>query len=137
MVKTGRRMFMEADAALLTGKRQSCCPLMIGGIWMGTTHTKASTCLRLLLCQRASQHSSHRNSSILNHTFHTPDVTSYVATDGILIPTGELPGVEGTPLDFRTARTIGSELNETLDVCGTGCTGETMIQQIVVGAIVG
>ncbi|EPS96398.1 hypothetical protein FOMPIDRAFT_99551 [Fomitopsis schrenkii] len=64
-----------------------------------------------------------QNSSILNHTFHTPDVTSYVATDGILIPTGELPGVEGTPLDFRTARTIGSELTETVDVCGTGCTG--------------
>ncbi|KAH9925097.1 galactose mutarotase-like protein [Fomitopsis serialis] len=64
-----------------------------------------------------------QNSSILNHTVYTPDVTSYVATDGILIPTGELPGVEGTPLDFRTARTIGSELDETVDICGTGCTG--------------
>ncbi|TFY53728.1 hypothetical protein EVJ58_g9288 [Rhodofomes roseus] len=64
-----------------------------------------------------------QNSSILNHTFYTPDVTSYVAADGILIPTGELPSVEGTPLDFRTARTIGSEFNETVDVCGTGCTG--------------
>ncbi|KZT63431.1 galactose mutarotase-like protein [Daedalea quercina L-15889] len=64
-----------------------------------------------------------QNSSILNHTFYTPDVTSYVATDGILIPTGELPSVDGTPLDFRTTRTIGSELDDTVDLCGTGCIG--------------
>ncbi|EIN10310.1 galactose mutarotase-like protein [Punctularia strigosozonata HHB-11173 SS5] len=48
-----------------------------------------------------------------------------VGTDGILIPTGELLEVEGTPLDFRKAKSIGAAINQTagLDYCGTGCVG--------------
>ena len=38
------------------------------------------------------------------------DADSYVATDAQLIPTGELKNVEGTPFDFRKAKTIGRDL---------------------------
>lgn len=34
----------------------------------------------------------------------------YLPTDGGLIPTGEVASVEGTPLDFRTAKTIGQDI---------------------------
>lgn len=45
-----------------------------------------------------------------------------IATDGILIPTGELINVTDTALDFREARSIGVGINETesFEYCGTG-----------------
>ncbi|KAF5390721.1 hypothetical protein D9757_002662 [Collybiopsis confluens] len=51
--------------------------------------------------------------------------SKYVATDGILIPTGELVPVKGTPLDFNTAKSIGGSINATAagQTCGTGCVG--------------
>lgn len=36
-----------------------------------------------------------------------------IATDGQLIPTGELLDVEGTPLDFRKAKSLGGSINST------------------------
>lgn len=46
----------------------------------------------------------------------------FIATDGILIPTGELIPVEGTPMDFNEPRSIGEGIPETegSEVCGTG-----------------
>ena len=38
------------------------------------------------------------------------DADSYIPTDADLIPTGEIRSVEGTPFDFRTAKTIGRDL---------------------------
>ena len=35
--------------------------------------------------------------------------------DGKAIPTGEIAPVEGTPFDFRVAKTIGRDINETFD----------------------
>ncbi|KAF7292356.1 hypothetical protein HMN09_01219600 [Mycena chlorophos] len=48
-----------------------------------------------------------------------------VATNGNLIPTGGFVEVEGTPLDFRTAKSVGASINATAphQYCGTGCTG--------------
>lgn len=48
--------------------------------------------------------------------------SSIIATDGQLIPTGALLGVEGTPLDFRQAKSIGGSINATapLAYCGNG-----------------
>jgi aldose 1-epimerase len=37
---------------------------------------------------------------------------SYTPTDATLIPTGEIAPVEGTPFDFRQAKTIGSRIHE-------------------------
>ena len=39
------------------------------------------------------------------------DVDSYVVTDSGLIPTGEIASVEGTPFDFREAKTIGRDFD--------------------------
>ena len=41
---------------------------------------------------------------------------TFTPVDENLIPTGELVEVEGTPFDFRTAKTIGSVINDTTDV---------------------
>ncbi|KAJ7068416.1 galactose mutarotase-like domain-containing protein [Mycena amicta] len=48
-----------------------------------------------------------------------------VATDGNLIPNGKFIPVQGTPLDFRTAKSIGANINATAaaQYCGTGCVG--------------
>lgn len=48
-----------------------------------------------------------------------------IATDGNLIPNGSFVEVEGTPLDFRTAKSIGDSINATAEAqyCGTDCVG--------------
>ena len=38
------------------------------------------------------------------------DAESYVKTDSLLIPTGELAPVDGTPFDFRTPKLIGKDV---------------------------
>lgn len=38
------------------------------------------------------------------------DADTYLPTDETMIPTGELRSVEGTPFDFRTAKTIGRDI---------------------------
>ncbi|KAI9600419.1 hypothetical protein H4Q26_000202 [Puccinia striiformis f. sp. tritici PST-130] len=47
----------------------------------------------------------------------------YIPTDPILIPTGTLESVKGTPLDFIEPAEIGSRLNQTVGLCGQDCTG--------------
>ena len=49
------------------------------------------------------------------------DADTYIPTDAELIPTGEIRSVEGTPFDFRAAKTIGRDLsleNEDLLLAG-------------------
>ncbi|MCA9173680.1 MAG: galactose mutarotase [Planctomycetales bacterium] len=47
--------------------------------------------------------------SVLEHRLQL-EADQYVAVDGTLIPTGELPEVAGTPLDFREMKSIGRDL---------------------------
>lgn len=47
--------------------------------------------------------------SVLDHELQIP-AGQYVPVDAALIPTGELAGVEGTPMDFRQPRRIGERL---------------------------
>ena len=63
------------------------------------------------------------NNTILDHTLHMPKADKYIATDGILIPTGPIPSVENTPYDFTTPRQFSERYDQTLNVCGTGCQG--------------
>lgn len=51
--------------------------------------------------------------------------SKFVATDGHLIPTGQLTPVQNTPLDFRKAKSIGASIPDTAaqQTCGTGCVG--------------
>ncbi|KAJ7682647.1 galactose mutarotase-like protein [Mycena polygramma] len=53
------------------------------------------------------------------------EASRFIATNGQLIPTGQLTSVEGTPLDFRKAKSIGNSINATAEAqyCGTGCVG--------------
>lgn len=40
------------------------------------------------------------------------DADSYLPVDNILIPTGDLKSVEGTPFDFRNPKTIGQDIEQ-------------------------
>ncbi len=58
--------------------------------------------------------------SILDHMLWI-DSNAFTATNADLIPSGELTDVSGTPMDFRTAKTIGQDINadyEPLKVAG-------------------
>ena len=53
--------------------------------------------------------SAGREGTILNHEVMM-NADKYTAVDTLLIPTGQLPDVKGTPMDFTTAKAIGKEL---------------------------
>lgn len=50
------------------------------------------------------------NTTILNHLL-TIDADRYTPIDSTFIPTGTLEPVANTPMDFRTAKTIGQDIN--------------------------
>ncbi|KAI0031683.1 galactose mutarotase-like protein [Vararia minispora EC-137] len=71
-----------------------------------------------------SEHTADWNSStILNHTLHLPTAGHYIASDSILVPTGEIIPVDGTALDFRKPNQIGARWDGVVGLCGAGCTG--------------
>lgn len=49
--------------------------------------------------------------TILNHTIKI-DADYYTPVDNLSIPTGEIASVEGTPFDFREAKTIGANIDD-------------------------
>ncbi|CEL59421.1 aldose 1-epimerase [Rhizoctonia solani AG-1 IB] len=51
------------------------------------------------------------------------DASRIIATDGILIPTGELTNVTDTYFDFRNETRLGDVIDKAVGYCGTGCTG--------------
>lgn len=53
--------------------------------------------------------SAGKEATILNHEVMI-DAAKYTAVDTLLIPTGQLPDVKGTPMDFTSAKTIGKEI---------------------------
>lgn len=53
----------------------------------------------------------YKNGDILKHTLQI-NADRFTAIDEMSIPTGELPSVEGTPFDFRTAKEIGKDIDE-------------------------
>jgi hypothetical protein len=48
------------------------------------------------------------------------DASRVIATDGILIPTGELINVTGTHFDFRNETGLGYVIDKAIGYCGTG-----------------
>ncbi len=60
------------------------------------------------------------------------DASRVIATDGNLIPNGELIDVTGTPLDFREAKSIGGSINDTepFAYCGTGTDRPCLVQDM-------
>lgn len=61
--------------------------------------------------------------TVLNDTLYMPYADRYVQIDGIEVPNGTIGITKGTPLDFTTPMTIGARINDTVNNCGTGCTG--------------
>lgn len=61
--------------------------------------------------------------TVLDNTLHMPYAKRYIGIDAIEVPTGQLYVTRSTPLDFTTPKTIGAEINQTADNCGTGCLG--------------
>lgn len=55
--------------------------------------------------------SGHDSGTVLDEEL-VINAERYTPTDDTLIPTGELAKVEGTPFDFRTARTIGRDIDQ-------------------------
>ena len=51
----------------------------------------------------------HDSGSILSHTLY-PDADHYTPADETSIPTGEIAPVAGTPMDFRTPKTVGRDI---------------------------
>ncbi|THH14452.1 hypothetical protein EW146_g5886 [Bondarzewia mesenterica] len=66
--------------------------------------------------------SDWNSSNILDHHLYVAG-SKYITTDSNGVPTGPIPTVEGTPLDFRTAQAIGARWDEAVGVCGPGCQG--------------
>lgn len=54
--------------------------------------------------------SGHNSGTILNHKVRL-DADSFTPTDDKLIPTGEIAKVEGTPMDFRTLKSLGQDID--------------------------
>ena len=54
------------------------------------------------------------NGSINDHVL-TINASAYTPVDSVLIPTGELAPVEGTPMDFREPTAIGSRVDDDFD----------------------
>ena len=61
--------------------------------------------------------------SILNDTLYMPYASRVVQIDGIEVPNGTIGITKGGPLDFTTPTKIGTNINDTVNNCGTGCTG--------------
>jgi len=49
--------------------------------------------------------------SVLDHLM-SMKCSHYLPTDDTLIPSGEIADVEGTPMDFRTEKALGKEINQ-------------------------
>ena len=49
--------------------------------------------------------------TILNHLFQI-HADEYTPVDGVLIPTGEIESVKGTPFDFTNSKSIGQNIND-------------------------
>ena len=53
----------------------------------------------------------HNAGSVLEHELQL-NADRWLPTDDTLIPTGEIAAVEGTPMDFRTPKTLGRDIRE-------------------------
>ncbi|QRW15916.1 cellular morphogenesis-like protein [Rhizoctonia solani] len=63
-----------------------------------------------------------RDQSLADHELQI-EASRVIATDGILVPTGELTNVTGTYFDFRNETRLGDVIDKAVGYCGTGCTG--------------
>ncbi|KAF8195730.1 galactose mutarotase-like domain-containing protein [Mycena galopus ATCC 62051] len=79
----------------------------------------------MLSCHQYWNLEAYQETQDLDGHYAQFEASKYIGTNGLLIPDGQILPVEGTPLDFRTAKSIGNAIPETTagQFCGTGCTG--------------
>ncbi|KZP17313.1 galactose mutarotase-like protein [Athelia psychrophila] len=79
----------------------------------------------LLSCHQYWNFEAYQETQDLSGHYAEFASSKIIATNGLLIPNGSFVEVEGTPLDFRKAKSIGKAINETTTdgYCGTGCIG--------------
>lgn len=61
----------------------------------------------------------HNSGDILGHEMEIY-ADAFLPTDEELIPTGEIASVEGTPMDFRTAKTVGQDIDADFSALNIG-----------------
>lgn len=61
----------------------------------------------------------HDSGSVLGHTVWL-DADTYTPADEVSIPTGEIAPVDGTPMDFRTPKTVGRDINQDFEALNFG-----------------
>ena len=61
----------------------------------------------------------HDSGSVLNHTVWL-DADHYTPADEVSIPTGEIAPVDGTPMDFRTPKTLGRDIEQDFEALNSG-----------------
>jgi len=61
----------------------------------------------------------HDSGDILAHTAWV-DADAFTRADATSIPTGEITGVAGTPMDFRTPKTVGRDIEEDYEALNFG-----------------
>jgi len=94
--------------------------------WKISIHAVASALTPIMLSGHHywNLEAYQESQDLINH-FAQFEASKFVATDGLLIPTGQLSTVAGTPMDFRKAKSIGASIPATAEAqfCGTGCVG--------------
>jgi hypothetical protein len=65
---------------------------------------------------------AYEESQDLVHHFTEFKASRIIATDGILIPTGNLTDIRNTPADFHKSKSLGNAIQQTQagEFCGTG-----------------
>ncbi|KDR83600.1 hypothetical protein GALMADRAFT_235867 [Galerina marginata CBS 339.88] len=94
--------------------------------WKISIHASASAKTPIMLSGHHYWNlEAYQESQDLDSHFAQFQASKFVATDGHLIPNGQLTKVAGTPMDFRKAKSIGTSIPETAEAqfCGTGCVG--------------
>lgn len=61
----------------------------------------------------------HASGSVLGHTVWL-DADSFTRANAASIPTGEILSVEGTPMDFRTPKTVGRDIEQDYEALNFG-----------------
>ncbi|PLW49744.1 hypothetical protein PCASD_01569 [Puccinia coronata f. sp. avenae] len=98
--------------------------LLSGGKWKTKMTAKANGPTPIMLSSHAYWNlDAYVSCGSASKHYLQLNAPQYIATDSILIPTGELQPVKNTPLDFTQPTEIGSRLNQTVGLCGQGCTG--------------